>query len=181
MTLAMTLGMSVGIRRTMWMMIGELIGVAVVAVSAVVGVASVMLNYPDVFAVLKYIGGAYLAYIGIQMWFSKGKMSISTDKQTDVSRGTLFTQGIMTAISNPKGWGFMISLLPPFIDASSSLLPQLSMLLAVILISEFVCMTIYATGGKTLRVFLSKGDNVALMNRLSGTLMVGVGGWLAFG
>lgn len=181
MTLAMTLGMSVGIRRTMWMMIGELIGVAVVAISAVVGVASVMLNYPEVFAVLKYIGGAYLAYIGVQMWFSKGKMSINTDKQTDVSRATLFTQGLMTAISNPKGWGFMISLLPPFIDASNSLLPQLSMLLAVILISEFVCMTIYATGGKTLRVFLSKGDNVALMNRLSGTLMIGVGLWLAFG
>lgn len=181
MTLAMTLGMSVGIRRTMWMMIGELIGVAIVAIAAVVGVASVMLNYPDVFSVLKYIGGAYLIYIGCQMWLSKGKMSINTDNPKNVSRATLFTQGLMTAVSNPKGWGFMVSLLPPFIDTNHALLPQLSMLLIVILISEFVCMMIYATGGKTLRVFLSKGDNVKLMNRMSGTLMMGVGLWLALG
>ncbi len=40
MTLAMTLGMSIGVRRTRWMMIGELIGVAIVAIAAVLGVAS---------------------------------------------------------------------------------------------------------------------------------------------
>ena len=65
MTLAMTLGMSIGVRRTMWMMIGELIGVAIVAIAAVFGVAGIMLNYPDVFEVLKWIGGGYLAYIGV--------------------------------------------------------------------------------------------------------------------
>jgi len=40
-------------------------------------------------------------------------------------------------------------------------------------------MMLYASGGKTLRVFLSKGDNVKLMNRVAGTLMVAVGIWLA--
>ena len=56
MTLAMTLGMSVGVRRTMWMMIGEVIGVALVAIAAVIGVASVMLNYPSVFQVFSLFG-----------------------------------------------------------------------------------------------------------------------------
>ncbi|MGL5297122.1 MAG: LysE family translocator, partial [Plesiomonas sp.] len=62
MTLAMTLGMSIGVRRTLPMMWGELIGVAVVAVSSVIGVASLMLNYPTLFQLLKYAGGAYLIY-----------------------------------------------------------------------------------------------------------------------
>ena len=53
MTLAMTLGMSVGVRRTLWMMVGEVLGVATVAIAAVIGVASIMLNYPDLFAFLK--------------------------------------------------------------------------------------------------------------------------------
>ena len=103
MTLAMTLGMSIGVRRTMWMMIGELIGVAIVAIAAVFGVAGIMLNYPDVFEVLKWIGGGYLAYIGVNMWRSKGKMSIGDNKPSDVSRYSLFTQGFVTAIANPKG------------------------------------------------------------------------------
>ena len=179
MTLAMTLGMSVGIRRTLWMMIGEVVGVASVAIFAVVGVASVMLKYPDIFTLVKYLGGAYLAYIGIQMWLSKGSMTITKEDQSDVSRLTLFNQGLFTAISNPKGWAFMISLLPPFININYAVAPQLAVLVLIIMISEFVCMMIYASGGKTLRVFLSKGDNVKLMNRVAGTLMVSVGIWLA--
>jgi threonine/homoserine/homoserine lactone efflux protein len=180
MTLALTLGMSIGVRRTMWMMFGELIGVATVAIAAVIGVASVMLKYPDVFAVVKYIGGAYLAYVGIQMWLSKGKMSLTnTNEPSDISRMTLFNQGLFTAISNPKGWAFMVSLLPPFINTQLDLTPQLMVLLCVIMVSEFTCMMLYASGGKTLRVFLSKGDNVKLMNRVAGTLMVCVGVWLA--
>lgn len=179
MTLAMTLGMSVGVRRTMYMMIGELIGVAIVAIASVIGVASVMLKYPDIFAILKYIGGAYLAYLGSQMWLSKGKMSVNINKHSDVGRLSLFSQGLITAISNPKGWGFMIALLPPFINTEVSVVPQMIVLLLVIMLSEFVCMMIYATGGKTLKSLLSQGSNVRLLNRISGSLMVGVGIWLA--
>jgi len=179
MTLAMTLGMSIGVRRTMWMMIGELIGVAIVAIAAVFGVASIMLNYPDVFEVLKWIGGAYLAYIGVNMWRSRGKMSIGDNKPSDVSRYSLFTQGFVTAIANPKGWAFMISLLPPFISVDRAVAPQLLMLLGVIMFTEFTSMMAYATGGKSLRLFLSRGDNVKWMNRIAGSLMVGVGIWLA--
>ncbi|ETJ47873.1 LysE family translocator [Pseudoalteromonas sp. A3] len=181
MTLAMTLGMSIGVRRTLWMMIGELLGVASVAIAAVLGVASVMLNYPNAFDILKWVGGAYLIYIGINMWRAKGKMSIDTHSPSDVSRQSLFTQGFVTAIANPKGWAFMISLLPPFISVEHALAPQLLVLVLVIMISEFICMLAYATGGKSLRLFLSRGDNIKWMNRIAGSLMVLVGIWLALG
>lgn len=181
MTLAMTLGMSVGVRRTMWMMVGELIGVAIVAIAAVLGVASVMLNYPEVFEVLKWCGGAYLAYIGVNMWRSKGKMAIGEAITSKVSRYALFMQGLVTAIANPKGWAFMISLLPPFINIEHDVAPQLAILLSIIMCTEFISMMAYAVGGKSLRVFLSRGDNIKWMNRIAGTLMIGVGFWLALG
>ncbi|KTD99167.1 LysE family translocator [Pseudoalteromonas sp. H71] len=179
MTLAMTLGMSIGVRRTLWMMIGELLGVASVAVAAVLGVASVMLNYPEAFAILKWVGGGYLIYIGVNMWRAKGKMSVDTSKPSDVSRQSLFTQGFITAVANPKGWAFMISLLPPFINVDQAVAPQLLILLSVIMITEFVSMLAYATGGKSLRLFLARGDNIKWMNRIAGSLMMLVGVWLA--
>jgi homoserine/homoserine lactone efflux protein len=179
MTLAMTLGMSIGVRRTLWMMIGELLGVASVAIAAVLGVASVMLNYPDAFAILKWVGGAYLIYIGINMWRAKGKMSVNTHSPSDVSRQSLFTQGFITAVANPKGWAFMISLLPPVINVDQAVAPQLFILLSVIMITEFVSMLAYATGGKSLRLFLARGDNIKWMNRIAGSLMMLVGVWLA--
>ena len=181
MTLAMTLGMSIGVRRTMWMMIGELLGVALVAIAAVLGVASIMLNYPQAFSILKWAGGAYLVFIGINMWRDKAKLNLADQQKNKVSRKALFSQGLVTAIANPKGWAFMISLLPPFINIDYAIAPQLSILVAVILVSEFVCMMVYATGGKSLRLFLSRGDNIKWMNAIAGSLMIAVGIWLAVG
>src|SRR6185369_6734540 len=68
MTLAMSLGISIGPRRTMWMMAGELAGIALVAISAVLGAAALVLKLPTVFAVFKWIGAAYLLYMGWQTW-----------------------------------------------------------------------------------------------------------------
>lgn len=180
MTLALTLGMSIGVKRTLWMMTGELVGVAVVATAAVIGVAAIMLNYPSLFTILKWIGGAYLIWIGINMWRNKGKMSLNLDNQQQpTQRLQLMSQGFITAIANPKGWAFMISLLPPFINIDKSVSHQMIVLIGTILCTEFISMLAYATGGKSLRLFLSKGNNVRFLNRIAGTLMIAVGIWLA--
>jgi homoserine/homoserine lactone efflux protein len=183
MTLSLTMGMTIGVRRTFWMMAGELVGVGLVAAAAVIGVATVMLRYPLVFEVFKYIGGAYLIYLGIQMWLSRGRMAIDLESPSHdrSTRPMLAVQGFVTAVANPKGWAFFISLLPPFINDQQPMLPQLGVLLSLILLIEFLCLILYASGGRTLSLFLQKSGNVRILNRVAGTLMMGVGAWLALG
>ena len=183
MTLALSLGITIGVKRALWMMAGELVGVAVVATAAAVGVATFMLKYPTAFAVFSYAGGAYLAWLGIQMWRSRGKMAMpEKDSQpVESSRLQLALQGFVTAIANPKGWAFFIALLPPFIDSKLPLAPQLTALILIILALEFLCLQLYAHGGKTLRKALKQGGGVRTVNRVAGSLMVLVGAWLAFG
>jgi homoserine/homoserine lactone efflux protein len=183
MTLAMTLGMTIGVKRALWMMLGELVGVATVAILSAIGVAALLLNYPNVFIVLKYIGGAYLAFVGLQMWLSKGKMAIKADANDTkpASRIDLISQGFVTAIANPKGWAFFVALLPPFLDASQPLISQLAVLITIILTLELTCLLIYAAGGRTLKSILMQSGNVRIMNRIAGSLMIGVGVWLAVG
>lgn len=183
MTLAMVLGMTQGMKRTLWMMIGELIGVGIVAAAAGAGVAALMLRHPELFIAFKWVGGAYLAYLGIMMWRSRGRMAIPAELNAGPAAGRLqlAIQGLVTAVANPKGWAFFMVLLPPFLDSGRPLAPQLTLLIAVILIIEFASMLVYATGGKTLRNALGKSGNVRLLNRIAGTLMIGVGGWLALG
>ncbi|MBU2707001.1 LysE family translocator [Zooshikella marina] len=182
MMLSMTMGMSIGLKRTFWMMWGELLGVAIVAIASVVGIATIMLEYPSAFNLLKYIGGVYLVYLGIQLWRSKGKMAFNLEGETQsTDRINLAMQGFITAIANPKGWAFFISLLPPFINPDLPLAPQLVLLLSMILVIEFLCLILYASGGKTLSKLLQKSGNVRLLNRISGSLMMGVGIWLALG
>jgi len=183
MTLSLTMGLTIGIKRTFWMMWGELVGVGLVAVSAALGVATLMLQFPGFFTAFKWIGGAYLAWLGIQMWRSRGKMAIRLDDDQDrnISRRALALQGFVTAIANPKGWAFFVTLLPPFLDTSRAMEPQIALLVIILLSVEFLCLILYASGGRSMRHFLEKSGNVRMMNRVAGTLMLGVGAWLAFG
>lgn len=179
MTLAMTLGMTIGVRRTLWMMLGEIIGVAIVAVSAVIGVATLMLQYPHVFAWFKWIGAAYLLFIGVKMFLSQNQGNHTNNAAIQISNQSLFNQGLVTAIANPKSWAFMISLLPPFINVNQAIAPQLTLLVIIILATEFSSMLLYASGGKTLKHFLARGDNSRWLNRIAGSLMIIIGCWLA--
>ncbi|WP_432473164.1 LysE family translocator [Amphritea sp. HPY] len=183
MTLALSLGMSVGVRRSLHMMWGELIGVGLVAAAAALGVAALMLQFPQAFIFLKLGGGAYLGWLGLQMWQSKGKLVMPEPGSKIQVQGDLqlALNGFITAIANPKGWAFFITLLPPFLDQSLPLAPQLSLLVAMILLIEFGCLLIYSSGGKALRHLLMDRGNVKLMNRIAGSLMIGVGLWLALG
>ena len=183
MTLSMVLGMTQGVKRTLWMMAGELVGVGLVAAAAGAGVATLMLSQPTLFALFKWVGGAYLGYLGVMMWRSQGRMALPLEniELAPASRSQLVLQGFVTAVANPKGWAFFVALLPPFLDASRPLGGQLAVLIAVILTIEFLSLLLYAAGGRGLRRALGDSANVRLLNRIAGTLMVGVGLWLALG
>jgi len=183
MTLALSLGITIGVRRALWMMAGELVGVGLVATLAAVGVATFMLRYPTAFVVFRYMGGLYLGWLGIQLWRSRGKMAMAEIDTVPArsSRLQLATQGFVTAIANPKGWAFFIALLPPFIDSRMPMAPQLTALVLIILALEFTCLQLYAHGGKKLRQALRQGGGVRVVNRVAGTLMLLVGAWLALG
>ena len=180
MTLALTLGMTVGLRRTFWMFWGELTGVMIVAVCSLAGAATVMLRYPEIFSLLKLAGGTWLIYIGMQLCRQRGRMALPKHLEgaQNVNRFSLASQGFITAVSNPKGWAFFVSLLPPFIDSSRPVVPQTVSLVSILLFIEFCSLCLYAAGGHRLRSFLGKKGGGTLLNRISGILLVAVGIWL---
>lgn len=181
MTLAMSLGISVGPRRATWMMLGELSGIALVGVCAVLGVAVMLLQAPAFFTVFKWLGAAYLFYMGWQTWRAHPSAPEQYAGAIHRTRSSLALQGFVTAVANPKAWVFFVALLPPFIDQSRPLAPQLLTLLALMLLIEFTCLQIYAHGGRALSEQLHRRGKARWLNRLAGSLMVGVGVWLALG
>jgi homoserine/homoserine lactone efflux protein len=180
MTLSLSLGISIGVRRTLWMMLGELTGIALVGIAALGGVSTLLLNSPHIFSAAKLIGAAYLLWSAIRAWRSPANMSIGESHALS-NAGQLISQGFVTAISNPKAWIFLAALLPPFIDPQKPLLPQASLLLSAIILIEFTCLLIYAQGGCVLRDYLGNRGLGQWLNRIAAGLMVGVAGWLVFG
>ena len=181
MTLAMSLGISIGVRRTMWMMAGELTGIALVGTAAVLGVAALLLNAPTVFLVFKWVGAAYLLYMGFQTWRAEPLRPEQLTSGSHRTRSSLALQGFITAVANPKAWAFFVALLPPFVDRDRPLAPQLISLLTIMLVIEFICLQIYAHGGRTLSEQLHRRGKARWLNRIAGGLMAVVGVWLALG
>jgi len=175
MTLAMSLGISIDVRRTLWMMAGEVLGIALVAVAAMLGVAALLLASPQVFTAFKLAGAAYLLWTAWRSWHAA---PTALGGAPDIKPAALFAQGFFTAVANPKAWAFQMALLPPFINPKAALLPQMAVLLSLIVVIEFGCLLIYASGGRSLSELLLRRGHALLLNRVAGCLMVGVAIWL---
>ncbi|MES2885587.1 MAG: LysE family translocator [Pseudomonadota bacterium] len=175
MTLAMSLGISIGVRRALWMMVGEVLGIALVAVAAMLGVAALLLASPQVFTAFKLGGAAYLLWTAWRSWHAAPTALGVAPNITPVA---LFAQGFVTAVANPKAWAFQMALLPPFIDPKAALLPQMAVLLSLIVVIEFSCLLIYASGGRSLSELLLRRGQAQWLNRVAACLMVGVAIWL---
>ena len=177
MTLALSLGIRIGVRLTLWMMLGEVIGVALVGAAALGGVGSLMLSAPGLFEIAKILAAAYLLRCAWGAWHAPCALSQNAAGMA-VKAGQLTSQGFVTAVSNPKGWIFSAALLPPFLDPEAAFLPQASMLLAVMIALEFLCMLLYAHGGRVLREYLVNRGLGQWLNRISAGLMGAVACWL---
>lgn len=177
--LCMSLASTVGVRRTQWMMVGELVGMGTVAAAAVLSVAALLHVQPGLFATLKIAGCGYLIYLGWKLWKNapaKGAASFTTP-QTRLSLAGL---GFATSIANPKLWAFYVALLPPFVNPAQPLAPQLTAMLALILTVELFALYLYAFGGRMIAHLLERASARALIGRLMGSLMALMGIWILF-
>lgn len=182
MTLSMSLGISIGPRRTLWMMAGELAGVALLGVAAMLGATALLMQAPLAMKAFKVAGAGYLFWLGAQAWRAPaGDLPHAAVGAPLPGRRSLALRGFVTAVSNPKAWAFFMALLPPFIDRSQPLWPQLSTLLAIMVALEFSCLLIYAFGGRVLAEWLFRKGEARWLNRISASLMTLVGIWLLLG
>ena len=173
MTLAFSLGLSQGYRRTLWMMAGEMTGVIVVVSTTVYLLGWLLRLDPMWFNALALLGAVYLLWIARQLWLADPALAEQRTAGT-LTPLSLAVLGFTTAIMNPKGWAFMVALLPGFMDAEKALFPQLVLLLSVMLTTEFISLSLYAGGGRWLRQFLGEGARLGVLNKVAASLMVGV-------
>ncbi|TVP14247.1 LysE family translocator [Shewanella sp. KCT] len=170
MMLAMTLGANIGVRRTLWMMLGVLVGIASIATLALVGISNLLSRHEWLLLMVKYLGAAYLIYLGVKSWRSPYCAS-KVESASQSSPGALALSGFSAAISNPKAWAFLMTLLPPFIRPEQPLMTQTLVLLTLVVVIEFACLLLYAYGGRRLSSFLRQRGRGQWLNRLSGAML----------
>jgi threonine/homoserine/homoserine lactone efflux protein len=108
-----------GIRAGILSALGVMAGCLVHVTAAVAGLSVIITSSAVAFSTIKYLGAAYLIYLGIRSFFSRTKRFAVDDKSRD-SLKKIFIQGAITNILNPKVALFFLAFLPQFVRPDSS-------------------------------------------------------------
>lgn len=154
---------------------------AMMSISAA-GLGALLQAFPAVFDTLRWIGAAYLAYLGIKCWRSpvpdNGVNALDTGEPAQRS-GQLFRQGMLVAASNPKAILFAAAFLPQFIHPAMPKLPQFGILIATFAAIEIAWYVVYAGSGHRLAAYLRRSAVLKTFNRLTGGAFIGFAAMMA--
>lgn len=157
-----------GLRRSLATIAGDLSANAVQMTLAAFGLTAIIATSANALWVVKWLGVAYLVWIGVRLLMSKpGGMEPQAGKG-----GRLFRQGFITSSANPYAVVFFGALFPQFIDTSAPVLPQLLILGVTYLIVDGLILVLW--GWAAVRTVGRVRNLTGLwINRVSGALMIG--------
>ena len=111
---------SQGVKSGIVSALGIMTGCIVHLAAAIAGLSAIIANSATAFSVVKYLGAAYLIYLGLKSFFSKqNKFDLKTDQERE-SLSKIFWQGVVTNVLNPKVALFFLAFLPQFVDVKTS-------------------------------------------------------------
>lgn len=177
----MTAGMRYGYARAIWNILGLQIGILFVLAIVAAGLGAVIAASTTLFAAIKWLGAAYLVWLGVQQWRAPAA-PVSSDDPGDDSHGSpgrLVLRGFLVNATNPKGIVFMLAVLPQFIDPARPQLPQYAICGATLLFTDLVVMSGYTGLAARVLRLLREPHHVRWVNRAFGGLFVAAGAALA--
>jgi len=161
-------GSANGSRRAMFGVGGIAFANVIYFVLSATGIAAIILTSNLLFATIKWVGVGYLVYLGLIAIFSKsGAIKVKTGVARS-SNSTLFAQGFVIELANPKALLYFSALLPQFLNTSQSILPQILIMGVTTLILDLCAYSIYAYLGERITRGGIKDWMVKLINRLAG-------------
>jgi len=175
--LAMTHSVQFGLKRTSVTALGCITATSTMALISATGLGAVLLASESTFLVLKWVGGAYLFYLGINLWLKGDGFAVACTRPNGKTQSLrkLYTKGLMVSASNPKAIVFFGALFPLFIDPQTALVPQFSIMLATFLVFSYGLIMGYAALTSRLIPYLRDAKTARWFNRISGGLFMGVG------
>ena len=178
--LALSHGSKMGFAPAVAGLLGRFTAFALMIALVIVGLGAVLEASELAFRVIKWVGVAYLCYLGLRM-LNSDKLPTSSEKTAaaTVSWWRLALREFGVAITNPKAILLFTAFLPQFVEATKPLPLQFTLLGAGYISIEFVAASGYAFVGSRIKSLQLGRKGQQRVNRLTGGLMLGAAAWLA--
>lgn len=177
----MSNALTAGFRRSFWGILGQQLALVVHVVIVAAGVGIIVSSSPFLFLLIRYVGAAYLVYLGIRKLLAKAGTDDGGDAPAAVEPGfSMFRRGLWVNLLNPKAIVFFLAFMPQFIRPADPLLPQYVVLTATVVVIDIIVMWfIFAAGAKQLKHLTSSERGQLILNRVFGIMFIAVGVLLA--
>jgi threonine/homoserine/homoserine lactone efflux protein len=163
-----------GLRTALPMALGVALGDFTAMTLSLLGVGALLAASATLFTVLKWVGGAYLIWLGIKLWRAGGTLDASP--RTDAASTLKMTAHawLVTAL-NPKGITFFVAFLPQFLDPARDFWMQMLVFEATFLVLAFANAFGYALIASRARGMMRNPRAIGIVNRVGGSLLIGAG------
>ena len=174
-TLVLATGATRGVRAGLITVAGSSVGNALLISGIALGLSLVIQHAAVIFEWLRWVGAAYLIWLGIQSWRHAGAEAAVAPPRGHV----YFRRGFLAAITNPKTIAFFTAFLPQFIDpalpAGYQLLVMCTVAIAMATVTDCGWAIVAAAG----RAYFLRRASVQWLGRVSGLALIGGGIWLS--
>jgi len=167
-SLALTTGARAGIGASL----GILAANAVYFVLSATGIGAILLASYELFFLVKWVGAAYLVWLGLRMLVSRANALEPAGASTHRSLRP-FTHGVVTQGANPKALVFFTALLPQFIQPRSPVPLQVAILAVSSILIELVVLSAYVAVCRQARGMMQHPGFATSLNRAGGALLIG--------
>jgi threonine/homoserine/homoserine lactone efflux protein len=124
--------------------------------------------------VLKWIGAAYLVWLGVKLWRAGGGLAAEPRKSATSNLRMLAHAWLVTAL-NPKSLTFFIAFLPQFLDPHMSFTRQMVIFESTFLVLAFANALGYALAASRARAWIRNARTIGIVNKVGGTCLIGAG------
>ena len=175
--LVVSYGLSRGRRSLGAVVAGVVLGDFTAMTLSLAGVGAMLSASAEVFTVLKWLGGAYLIYLGLSKWRAAKGGGEHGQALARRSERRVFAHAYVVTALNPKSIVFFVAFAPQFIQSGAPLLPQLVILEATFLVLAGINAALYGLFADRMGRFFRKPGPARAMERICGTTLVGAGIW----
>ncbi|ADZ92508.1 LysE family translocator [Marinomonas mediterranea] len=173
--------MAFGARSAIPLSAGMALGDIAYLIMACFGLATIATRWEEVFLAIRFIGAAYLIYLGWKMWTSSSQ-SIDNEQKASTSREPMFKgmlQGFAISSSNPKVVLFYIAFLPTFLDVTALSAQDVAITSVLAYIALMLGLSLIAYSASQARRLMKTQRAQQRLNRGAGSIMIGAGAFLA--
>ncbi|QUX96889.1 LysE family translocator [Marinomonas sp. CT5] len=170
---------SKGARASFSLCVGMVMSDIIYLVMACYGLATIASAWEEVFLVIRYVGAAYLIYLGWKMWVSPVSTASANDLQEVNSEVASFIQGFMISASNPKVILFYVAFLPTFMDLTILSASDIVLASFLTFVALLLGLTLISVGASQARRFMKSERSMKRLNRTAGGIMASAGAFLA--